>query len=1282
MTWIRPRLVGGVYYQAFAAGECPYESYPGACFVVQWNDVVHFAIPEGSGTDDLTFEIILFDNGEALIQIEDAGDERGTGSTTGIENADASVGLTYVCDTADSLSDGAAILFKRSPDVRYVKASATGGNNGTSWTDAFTDLQVALALTSIGEQVWVAEGVYLPGDANTDTFQLGDNMEIYGGFEGNSGSEGQIDLQDPTKFFSVLSGDLNDDDDTKTENGIVTNATGIISPNSDHVVSSSGTNETAVLDGLVVTAGKNFLTRGGGGMSNISGSPTLVSVTFSGNYAFNGGGMYNDTNSDPLLINVTFSGNRGTLGGGMATRNQSDAILVDCTFKNNTVVTRKKGLVFEAKTVTEVNGNGAGMFSYRSSPVLTGVTFSDNNSHAFGGGMVIDFGSPILTDVTFIGNTAGFHGGGMRCTSGSKSTLTNVIFSGNSATSDIAGRGGGMFISGSDSILTNVTFSLNSSGDVGGGLRIVGSESTVLQNCVHWGNSPATISLESSDLTILDSIVEGDCNLLVTLCTDVIDADPLFVDADGPDDIAGTPDDDLRLAAGSPAIDTGDNDADLDGAGAGTTTISNIATDLAGDPRIVDGDFDGSSTVDMGALEHVPQPRPPIIYVNDDATGANTGLDWTDAFTDLQAALIFSIPGTQIWVAEGVYLPGDAESDTFRLKNELEIYGGFEGLPGTEGDFNVRQHETFVTVLSGDIDGNDVTDAAGVVVDAGDVVGMNSFHVVNGSEVDETAVLDGFTITGGQADGDPFIDLFGGGMYIFQGNPTLSNLTFAGNLASAGGGMMITDDSDPILRNVAFSRNAASIGLGGGVVIGARSAPSFLNCSFTQNRSDDDGGGMANFNDGFPTLTGVTFTGNTATDGAGMFINSDMGAILTDVTFTGNIASHEGGGIYSLESPTTITGGTFLDNAAEDGGGMWTQSGISSLALIRFLGNSAENIGGGMYNFENDLTLTNAVFSGNTAGEGGGILSSGRTQTLTNVTFFRNTASVGGGMYNLNITTSIQTIQNCIFWENVATGGNGDQILTPGTVVVTTINDSLVQDGCPTDVSFACANVIDASPLFVDGDGPDDIVGTLDDDLRLSMGSPAINMGNNAADLDAGGPGTTTISDILFDLDGLFRIADGTVDMGPYEFGSVAPSPTRTTTSTVTETPTITNTGEVIATHTLTLTETEALTAMPTATETPTITNTGEVTATHTPTPTETEALTAMPTATGTPTITNTGEITATRTPTEEVSLNECDLSGDQTVDAEDLIMLLESDSPNDVDLLFFARCWFEDLSP
>jgi hypothetical protein len=112
---------------------------------------------------------------------------------------------------------------------------------------------------------------------------------------------------------------------------------------------------------------------------------------------------------------------------------------------------------------------------------------------------------------------------------------------------------------------------------------------SVLINCIFWSNTaPAgpQIYNETDAPSVAYSLVHGGYPGIGN-----IDADPLFVDADGPDNIVGTLDDDLRLQLASPAIDAGDNSAvpvdtaDLDGDG---DTTEPLPLDLAGNPRFVD----------------------------------------------------------------------------------------------------------------------------------------------------------------------------------------------------------------------------------------------------------------------------------------------------------------------------------------------------------------------------------------------------------------------------------------------------------------------------------------------------------------------------------------------------------------------------------------------------------------------------------------------------------------------------------------------------------------------
>ena len=155
-----------------------------------------------------------------------------------------------------------------------------------------------------------------------------------------------------------------------------------------------------------------------------------------------------------------------------------------------------------------------------------------------------------------------------------------------------------------------------------------------------------------------------------------------------------------------------------------------------------------------------------IIYVKPGGTGV--GSSWAAAFGSLQSALQIAVSGDQIWVAQGTYLPSNIGNiDTsFYLENGVAVYGGFAG---TETTLAVRADTTGVlTILSGDLGS-----------------GLHSNHVVYGvSTLDSTAILNGFTVSGGvyAVSGSDIYD-GGAGMYN-TGSPSLANIIFKNNTLS------------------------------------------------------------------------------------------------------------------------------------------------------------------------------------------------------------------------------------------------------------------------------------------------------------------------------------------------------------------------------------------------------------------------------------------------------------------------------------------------------------------
>jgi hypothetical protein len=187
--------------------------------------------------------------------------------------------------------------------IWYVKPGATGGCS--SWADA-CELQTALGLAGSGDQIWVATGVYTPGSAGNRlaTFPLQGGVALYGGF---AGTETSLEDRDWVANPTTLSGDIDGD--------------GGLAGNTYHVVSAVGINETARLDGLIITAGNADASttpqQWGGGLYTQNSNLAIQHVLFEGNLAAGGGGMFSNGGLQPVVLeDVEFSQNTSTGNGG------------------------------------------------------------------------------------------------------------------------------------------------------------------------------------------------------------------------------------------------------------------------------------------------------------------------------------------------------------------------------------------------------------------------------------------------------------------------------------------------------------------------------------------------------------------------------------------------------------------------------------------------------------------------------------------------------------------------------------------------------------------------------------------------------------------------------------------------------------------------------------------------------------------------------------------------------------------------------------------------------
>jgi hypothetical protein len=344
-------------------------------------------------------------------------------------------------------------------------------------------------------------------------------------------------------------------------------------------------------------------------------------------------------------------------------------------------------------------------------------------------------------------------------------------------------------------------------------------------------------------------------------------------------------------------------------------------------------------------------------------TGAQSGAcgsTWASPCGLQHALKDMAVSGDELWVKAGTYTPTtDANrSATFQLKTGVALYGGFAG---TETTRDQRNWVINRVTLSGDLGSTHV------------------YHIVTGSGTDNTAILDGFTITGGQANGSGPEEDYGGGVYNSFGSPLFQNVILNNNSATTSGGGMYNNHSDPRLLDVVFSDNSVTAGYGGAMT-NSYSTPYLLNVTFSDNAVTDGGGGAMYNDQSSPTLVNGTFVNNSASGGNGGAMYNDLIAspVMTNVTFSNNSALMNagynggyGGAIYNYATtyPPQLTHVTFSGNRAvgydenhpAQGGAIYvTDGGGINLANTILWGNSPDQL----YTASNQPLLNTSVVEG------------------------------------------------------------------------------------------------------------------------------------------------------------------------------------------------------------------------------------------------------------------------------------------------------------------------------
>ncbi|MBN1124224.1 MAG: hypothetical protein JXA82_04390 [Sedimentisphaerales bacterium] len=550
----------------------------------------------------------------------------------------------------------------------------------------------------------------------------------------------------------------------------------------------------------------------------------------------NGGGLNNSVGGTVTIMDCTFMGNESLYGGGIYSQ-EGDLEIIGCTFIKNIA-----------------NGGGAVLHN-QDNAFCDRCRFYLNWGWDVGGGVYVNAGDLDLLNCIFTGNFAEDWGGGAVWYRSGTLELVNCTLAGNKASD------------GGDGIYNK-----------GNSLTIVNS---IIRDVIDtYGGTPP--------LVFFSNISDDWWGGIQGTGTDMhnIDVDPMFIrnPNDGGDGWwRGDNDDlgDLHLLRGSPCIDAGNN----------TYVLTDL--DLDGNPRIT------NRTVDIGAYEF--HCKSTIIYVDDSATGMGDGSCWSDAFTDLQNALAEVVQGQEIRVAQGIYRPADpngSRESVFVLKDGVAIRGGYAGFGATNPD--ARDIGAFESILSGDLAGDDYI-FSGDDDDHGPWHDFsredNSENVVLASGLQSGAVLEGFTISGGQG---------GGGLVCeYAVDLEVRDCLFRENLASAGGGLHSSDSTNCRV----------------------------IHCVFTDNYATGNGGAVS-LSGGSLTLDHCLIVGNQAEHGGGIYLEN-AAATIVNCTVAQNVAHDQWGGVaVEVEGDVMEDPGTsrflsciFWGNTCESDNIEWAQIG-------------------------------------------------------------------------------------------------------------------------------------------------------------------------------------------------------------------------------------------------------------------------------------------------------------------------------------------------------------------
>jgi hypothetical protein len=755
------------------------------------------------------------------------------------------------------------------PSVIYVNSIAKGLNNGTSWANAFTDLQKAMHQCS--DTIKIAAGYYYPSDFDVNAFfEMQNKRVLFGGYPatGNPSDNQRNPVLNPTIFTGRL----------PFANGSKAWA----------LYKGKSIDSSSVTDGIIFSnSGNAYLSQGCVDIY-LGSSPSFNNCTFKDS-AFNGISIR--SGSDARLINCKFDKSSANIsfsspklmkctfnsGEGINITNSSSTAVDSCNFIYSNISYHGNSAGTLKNSVFYGNNSNSIIYINNSSPVISNCIFSDS-LWAENGGMLYNTnqGTPVFTKCEFRDSKALYNGGAVY------NDNASVVFNGCifSNPSSKYGEGGGFYNTNGGSITLNNCIAFGSSGK--NGFILNKNSQAKINNCTFAGNSGTIVTntdnavlkinntamwgnVYGANPDIVNTSGSADISNSITqsygsnaLNGNIVSANPRFIDITnpaGPDKIFFTEDDGFRLCNCSPGINAGLN-----------TAASGLATDILNLPRIFNG------VVDIGAYEFqsAQTSSAKTFYVKSNASGNNDGSSWSNAYKELSIAMQNTCADT-IKVAMGIYKPALISRDSsFYINRHMNIIGGYPDT-GNPPD-SLRSPDTYPTILSGNI---------GNIADSAD----NTLTLMPINCRDTSVSIEGLTFKNSTA----------GAIYSsVNKNLSIYNCRFSNNYSNSGSAINIGDNAT-ISRCVCSDNNSKY-----GTYTASGYNTLVKDCIFYKNKSILGGGAYQ----AVSTFVNTIFYKNEATYGAGVYYSGDPDTKFINCDFIKNNATqfHIGIGLLSYSA--------------------------------------------------------------------------------------------------------------------------------------------------------------------------------------------------------------------------------------------------------------------------------------------------------------------------------------------------------------------------------------------